>query len=83
MKKLAILMVGLMVMASSAFAFHCPKDMKVIDEALKTTKVSGAQLDEVKKLRASGETKHKAGDHKGSLVDLNKAEDILGIPHIQ
>jgi hypothetical protein len=82
MKKLALMMVGLMIVASSAFANHCPKDMKAIDEALKTTKLTGAQLEEVKHLRASGETKHKAGDHKGSLVDLNKAEDMLGIPHV-
>lgn len=79
MKKLALLVVGMAFVASSAFAFHCPKDMAKIDAALKTTKVSGAQLDEVKKLRADGEAKHKAGDHKGSLELLEKAEKILGV----
>ncbi len=79
MKKLALMMVGLMVVASSAFAFHCPKDMAKIDEALKTTKVSGAQLDEVKKLRASGEAAHKAGKHQNAVDDLAKAMKILGI----
>jgi hypothetical protein len=79
MKKVSMFLIGIMVVASSAFAFHCPKDMKKIDEALKTTKLSGAQLDEVKKLRAEGEDLHKAGKHKDSLEKLEKAEKMLGI----
>jgi hypothetical protein len=72
-------LVGIMVVASSAFAFHCTKDMAKIDEALKTTKVSGAQLDEVKKLRADGEAFHKAGKHQDAVDTLAKAMKILGI----
>lgn len=79
MKKIAMFLVSMMVVSSAAFAFHCPKDMKKIDEALKTTKLSGAQLDEVKKLRAEGEDLHKAGKHKESLQKLEKAEKMLGI----
>jgi hypothetical protein len=79
MKKFALLVVGLAFVASSAFAFHCPKDMAKIDEALKTTKVTGAQLDEVKKLRADGEVSHKAGKHQDSVDALAKAMKILGI----
>jgi hypothetical protein len=79
MKKLALLVVGLAFVASSAFAFHCPKDMKKIDEALPNAKVSAAQMEEVKKLRAEGEQLHKAGKHQESVDTLAKAMKILGI----
>jgi len=79
MRKLALLAVGMVFVASSAFAFHCPTDMKQIDEALKSTKVSGAKLDEAKKLRADGEASHKAGKHQDSIDALHKALTILGV----
>ena len=67
--------------AGTAFAFHCPQDMKKIDEALaKNPNLTAAQLDEVKKYRAEGEALHKAGKHQESVDTLAKAEKILGIP---
>jgi len=80
MKKLALVAVGLVFIASSAFAFHCPKEMKAIDAAIPSSKISAEQMTEVKKLRAEGEELHKAGKHKESLEALEKAEKILGIP---
>jgi len=66
--------------AGSAFAFHCPTDMKKIDDALaKNPKLSAEQMAEVKKYRAEGETLHKEGKHQESLDTLAKAEKILGI----
>ena len=66
--------------AGTAFAFHCPQDMKKIDDALaKNPKLTTAQLDEVKKYRAEGEALHKAGKHQESIDTLEKAEKILGI----
>jgi len=48
--------------ATSAFAFHCPADMKKIDDALAMNPaLSQEQLQEVKKLRAEGENLHNAG----------------------
>jgi len=67
--------------AGTAFAFHCPQDMKKIDEALaKNPTLTAAQMDEVKKYRADGEALHKAGKHQESVDTLAKAEKILGIP---
>jgi hypothetical protein len=64
----------------SAWAAHCPADMKAIDEALsKKPSLTTAQLEEVTKLRSEGETDHKAGNHKGSVEKLGKARKILGI----
>ena len=68
------------VFSSAAFAFHCPADMKKIDEALaKSPKLSDAQMTEVKNRRAEGETLHKAGKHQESVETLAKAMGILGI----
>jgi len=66
--------------SSAAMAFHCPADMKKIDDALaKNPKLTAAQLTEVKKLRADGEASHKAGKHQDSVDTLAKAMKILGI----
>jgi hypothetical protein len=66
--------------AANAFAFHCPKDMKKIDDALAAKpNITAEQLAEVKQLRAEGETLHKQGKHQESLDTLGKAEKILNI----
>ena len=53
--------------------------MKAIDAALPKAKLSASQMSEVKKLRAEGETHHKAGKHADSMASLNKAKAILKI----
>ena len=79
MKRIATA-IALAFAASTAFAFHCPADMKKIDEALaKNPKLSSAQTTEVKKYRADGETLHKAGKHQESVDTLAKAMKILDI----
>lgn len=66
--------------SGTALAFHCPRDMKQIDEALaKNPKLSAEQAKEVKKLRADGESLHKAGKHQESVDTLAKAKKILAI----
>ena len=66
--------------ASTALAFHCPADMRKIDEAMaKNPKLSAEQTAEVKKLRADGEALHKAGKHQDSVDTLAKAMKILNI----
>ncbi len=80
MKIRATLFSTLMLASITAFAFHCPADMKKIDEALaKNPKLSEAQMTEVKKLRADGKAAHKAGKHQDSVDTLAKAMKILGI----
>ena len=66
--------------SSAAFAFHCPADMKKIDEAMaKNPKLTAAQAGEVKKYRTEGEALHKAGKHQDSVDTLAKAMAILGV----
>src|SRR5215470_10372344 len=80
MKVRTALFAATMLFAGSALAFHCPQDMKKIDDALaKNPKLTDAQMAQVKKDRADGEALHKAGKHQESLDTLAKAEKILGI----
>ena len=66
--------------ASTAFAFHCPMDMRKIDEAMaKNPKLTPEQAAEVKKYRAEGEALHKQGRHQESVDTLAKAMKILSI----
>ncbi|WP_051071705.1 hypothetical protein [Azoarcus sp. KH32C] len=75
------LIAGLLIaLSGSAFAFHCPADMKKIDDALaKNPQLTAEQMAEVKKLRADGEALHKAGKHQESVDTLGKAMKILKI----
>lgn len=74
-----IVTAGLALASSAAFAFHCPADMKAIDAALPTAKLSDAQMAEVKKYRTEGEALHKAGKHQESVDTLAKARKLLKI----
>jgi hypothetical protein len=81
MKIRSALFAASLLFAGSAFAFHCPADMKKIDEALaKNPKLTTAQMDEVKKYRADGEKLHKDGKHQESVDTLAKAQKILDTP---
>lgn len=78
MKSLMTLLLALA--AGSAFAFHCPADMKAIDAKLATgVKLTDAEAAKVKQLRADGETAHKAGKHDESVKLLAEAMKILKI----
>ena len=80
MKFRTIIAAALFAMAGSAFANHCPMDMKKIDEALaKKPSISEAHMSEVKKWRAEGEALHKAGKHAESIEVLGKAMKVLDI----
>jgi hypothetical protein len=76
----SLLAIAALLASSAASAFHCPADMKKIDDALaKNPTLSAEQMAEVKKLRAEGETLHQAGKHQESVDTLAKAMKILNI----
>ena len=78
--KRVILTTVLALCSSAAFAFHCPADMRKIDEAMaKNPQLTPEQTAEVKKYRAEGESLHKAGKHQESVDTLAKAMKILNI----
>ena len=75
-----ILATTLALAAGGALAFHCPVDMKAIDDAMaKKPSLTADQMAQVRKYRAEGETLHKAGKHQESVDTLAKAKSILGI----
>ena len=80
MKRSLAMAVAMVSASGTALAFHCPKDMKEIDDALaKKPKLTEAQMKEVTKLRADGEAMHKAGKHQESVDTLAKAMKILDV----
>jgi uncharacterized protein YneF (UPF0154 family) len=81
MKTRVAMFIAALLFAGTAFAFHCPMEMKKIDDALaKNPPLTAEQMADVKKYRSEGEALHKAGKHQESLDTLAKAEKILGIP---
>ena len=80
MKRLIVAVAVLIGMASPAFAKHCPKDAKIIDEALgKPTGLTTVQLTNVKDLRDKGMAFHKDGKHADAIKALHEATKILGV----
>lgn len=78
--KRSLIALAATLVAGSALAFHCPSDMKKIDEALaKNPKLTEAQMKDVKMYRADGEALHKAGKHQESIDTLAKAMKILDV----
>ena len=77
--KRIVLAAALALFASATLAHNCPNEMKAIDAALPKAKLSASQASEVKKLRADGESLHKAGKHNESMAALGKAKGILGV----
>ena len=74
-----VVAISLALASTGALANSCPKEMKAIDAALPSAKLSEAQMSEVKKLRAQGEQLHKDGKHSDSMAALGKAKKMLGI----
>jgi hypothetical protein len=84
MKRSLTLAVAALFAAGTAYASHCPKDMKLIDDALaKNPKLSEAQMKDVKAQRAKGEEMHKAGKHADAETALHSAMKTLKIEHPQ
>ena len=80
MKLRTLVLAAALAASGSAFAFHCPADMAKIDAALaKNPKLTDAQMADVKKYRAEGESLHKAGKHQESVDTLAKSMAILGV----
>jgi len=75
-----LIAVACLFASTGALAGHCPVDMQQIDAALQNNpKLTAEQLQQVKQLRAEGETLHKGGKHQESVAALGKAKEILGL----
>ena len=80
MKSILLAAAVVVAMTSPAFAKHCPKDVKIIDEALpKTMGLNEMQMTEVKALRDKGAAFHKSGNHAEAIKALHEAVKILEV----
>lgn len=81
MRKALAIVAGLALLgAGAALANNCPNEIKAIDAKLATKPaLSKDVLDQVAKLRAEGDTQHKAGKHAESMKALGEAKKLLGI----
>ena len=80
MKQLFIVVAVLIGMTSPAFAKHCPKDAKIIDQAMREAfGLTKMQITEVIALRAMGLAYHKDGNHGEAIKTLHAATKILGV----
>ncbi len=76
MKKLLVATVLILGFSSPVLAAHCPKDIKLIEEAL-----ASQSNDEAKALMEKGAALHASGNHRESLEALHEAMQILDIEH--
>lgn len=80
MRKSLAVFLAAALSAGAALAHNCPNEMKAIDAKLATRPVLSKEVaDQVAKLRADGETFHKAGRHDDSMKALGEAKKLLGI----
>ena len=63
----------LVAFSAPALAYHCPADVKAIDNALSKSNLTATQKSEVMKLRDEGEAQHKAGKHQDAVNTLSDA----------
>ena len=80
MKCILVATALVLAMTSPAFAKHCPKDAKIIDQTLANAKgMDKMQMTKVKALRDKGMALHKSGNHGESIKVLHAATQILGV----
>ncbi len=80
MKRLFVAVAVLIGMTSPAFAKHCPKDAKIIDQSMREAfGLTKKQMAEVIALRNMGVAYHKDGEHGESIKALHAATKILGV----
>lgn len=58
---------------------HCDVDLKAIDAAMSTAKLSDADMTAVKEARANAEALHNAGKKEECEKSLANAQKLLGI----
>ena len=80
MKSILVAAAVVVAMTTPAFAKHCPKDAKIIDQAMREAfELTEKQMAEVIRLRVMGVAYHKDGEHGEAIKALHAATKILGV----
>ena len=77
MKHIILAGAAALLLASPAYAMHCPQDAAAIDHALGALEVSDEVRAEVQALRDEGMELHEAGNHEESEDTLSEAMRTL------
>ena len=78
MKKILVLIVGMFLVTSSAYAKMCPKLWAQFDADVKTTKAAAADVTKAKALRATCEKLHNEKTHDKSEAACRDALKLIG-----
>ena len=79
-KRTPLIAIALLIATNVAFAQgKHPADIRAIDAAMQTTKLTPTQRAEVIRYRNEGERMHNSGNHGAAEVALRKAKSILKI----
>ena len=78
MKKILVLIVGMFLVTSSAFAGECPKLTAQFDNDVKVTKAKAEDVTKAKALAVEGKKLHDAGKHADSEKALKDGIKLVG-----
>jgi hypothetical protein len=79
-KRTPLIAIALLIATNAAFAQgKHPADIRAIDAAMQTAKLTPAQRAEVVRYCNGGERMHNSGNHRAAEVALRKARSILKI----
>ena len=80
MKSILVAAAMVVAMTTPAFAKHCPKDAKIIDQSMREAfELTTRQMAKVKALHDMGLAYHKDGNHGEAIKTLHAATKILGV----
>ena len=65
------------LVATPAFAFHCPMDAAAIDEALAALELGEEVESEAQALRDQGMEQHEAGNHTEAVNTLSESMRLI------
>ena len=77
LKRTALATALVLLAATPAFAFHCPKDAAAIEHALSVLAVGDDVKAQVTALKDKGLAEHNSGDHGAATTTLAEAMRLL------
>ena len=77
MTRVGLLAAAAVLVATPAFAFHCPMDAAAIDEALAALELGEEVESQAQALRDQGMEQHEAGNHAEAVNTLSEAMRLI------
>ena len=77
MTRVGLLAGAAILVATPAFAFHCPMDAAAIDEALAALELGEEVESQAQALRDQGMEQHEAGNHAEAVNTLSEAMRLI------